>query len=103
MGHRSLGSSLLGMAAIAASGLQMAIVRPCISTSCRASIIRPRRCYGTRVKGTLRDKLATICDIPSLPIFRRIAMSSPVKSRVSIRAMSNESKPSSGLPIDLRG
>ncbi|OWM69239.1 hypothetical protein CDL15_Pgr025426 [Punica granatum] len=92
------------MTAVAASGLQMAAVRPCLSSSCRASMVGPRRTYGTRVKGALWDKLANICHVSSLSSFQRVPVSSPVKTtRVAIRAMSSESKPASGLAIDLRG
>ena len=106
---RSLFSSkkfdLLRMAATAASGLQMATARPCISSS-RGMVKAGAAILGTNSKRASWAKLASGSHISSTLPFERTLMSSSVKlNTVVTRAMSesSENKPVSGLPIDLRG
>ncbi|KAJ6713414.1 ENOYL-ACYL-CARRIER REDUCTASE [Salix purpurea] len=93
------------MAATAASGLQMATARPCISSS-RGMVKAGAAILGANSKGTSWAKLASGSHISSTLPFERTLMSSSVKlNKVVTRAMSesSENKPVSGLPIDLRG
>ncbi|XP_011037915.1 PREDICTED: enoyl-[acyl-carrier-protein] reductase [NADH], chloroplastic-like [Populus euphratica] len=93
------------MAATAASGLQMATARPCISSS-RRMVKAGAAILGANSKGASWAKLASGSHISNIQPFKRTLMSSPVKlNKVVTKAMSetNESKPVSGLPIDLRG
>nr|XP_034915811.1 enoyl-[acyl-carrier-protein] reductase [NADH], chloroplastic-like isoform X1 [Populus alba] len=106
---RSLFSSkkfnLFRMAATAASGLQMATARPCISSS-RRMVKAGAAILGANSKGASWAKLASGSHISYIQPFKRTLMSSSVKlNKVVTKAMSesNESKPVSGLPIDLRG
>lgn len=107
--HRFLFSSLqfhsLRMAATASSAMHITAARPSISSTCRifkagvASV-------GAHNKGTSWAKLASTCHISSVQSFRRNFMSSPAKfEKFPAKAMSGsgENKPSSGLPIDLKG
>ncbi|KAH8522918.1 hypothetical protein Peur_041413 [Populus x canadensis] len=93
------------MAATAASGLQMATARPCISSS-RRMVKAGAAILGANSKGASWAKLASGSHISNIQPFKRTLMSSSVKlNKVVTKAMSeaNESKPVSGLPIDLRG
>ncbi|CAK7339215.1 unnamed protein product [Dovyalis caffra] len=93
------------MAATAASGLQMATARPCISSS-RRVVKAGAAVVGANSKGASWSKLASGSHISSIQPFQRTFMSSSVKlNKVVTKAMSesSESKPVSGLPIDLRG
>ncbi|KAJ6714091.1 ENOYL-ACYL-CARRIER REDUCTASE [Salix viminalis] len=93
------------MAATAASGLQMATARPCISSS-RGMVKAGAAILGANSKGAPWAKLASGSHISSTLPFERTLMSSSVKlNKVVTRAMSesSENKPVSGLPIDLRG
>ncbi|KAI5600237.1 enoyl-[acyl-carrier-protein] reductase [Populus alba x Populus x berolinensis] len=93
------------MAATAASGLQMATARPCISSS-RRMVKAGAAILGANSKGASWAKLASGSHISYIQPFKRTLMSSSVKlNKVVTKAMSesNESKPVSGLPIDLRG
>ncbi|RQO84258.2 hypothetical protein POPTR_001G013500v4 [Populus trichocarpa] len=93
------------MAATAASGLQMATARPCISSS-RRMVKAGAAILGANSKGASWAKLASGSHISYIQPFKRTLMSSSVKlNKVVTKAMSesNESKPLSGLPIDLRG
>ncbi|KAB5572901.1 hypothetical protein DKX38_000095 [Salix brachista] len=93
------------MAATAASGLQMATARPCISSS-RGMVKAGAAILGANSKGASWAKLASGSHISSTLPFERTLMSSSVKlNKVMTRAMSefSENKPVSGLPIDLRG
>ncbi|KAJ6961297.1 hypothetical protein NC652_000264 [Populus alba x Populus x berolinensis] len=93
------------MAATAASGLQMATARPCISSS-RRMVKAGASILGANSKGASWAKLASGSHISYIQPFKRTLMSSSVKlNKVVTKAMSesNESKPVSGLPIDLRG
>ncbi|KAJ6428012.1 hypothetical protein OIU84_023427 [Salix udensis] len=93
------------MAATAASGLQMATARPCISSS-RGMVKAGAAILGANSKGVSWAKLASGSHISSTLPFERTLMSSSVKlNKVVTRAMSesSENKPVSGLPIDLRG
>ncbi|KAG5227589.1 ENOYL-ACP REDUCTASE family protein [Salix suchowensis] len=97
--------NLLRMAATAASGLQMATARPCISSS-RGMVKAGAAILGANSKGASWAKLASGSHISSTLPFERTLMSSSVKlNKVVTRAMSesSENKPVSGLPIDLRG
>ncbi|KAE9462288.1 hypothetical protein C3L33_05802, partial [Rhododendron williamsianum] len=93
------------MAATASSAMHITAARPSISSTCRifkagvASV-------GAHNKGTSWAKLASTCHISSVQSFRRNFMSSPAKfEKFPAKAMSGsgENKPSSGLPIDLKG
>uniref|UniRef100_A0A6M2EHH0 Enoyl-[acyl-carrier-protein] reductase [NADH], chloroplastic n=1 Tax=Populus davidiana TaxID=266767 RepID=A0A6M2EHH0_9ROSI len=93
------------MAATAASGLQMATARPCISSS-RRMVKAGAAILGANSKGASWARLASGSHISYIQPFKRTLMSSSVKlNKVVTKAMSesNESKPVSGLPIDLRG
>ncbi|KAI9215539.1 hypothetical protein POPTR_T014016v4 [Populus trichocarpa] len=93
------------MAATAASGLQMATARPCISSSHRV-VKAGAAILGASSKGASWAKLASGSHISSIQPFQRTFMSSSVKlNKVVTKAMSesSDSKPVSGLPIDLRG
>ncbi|KAL9407336.1 hypothetical protein Peur_004308 [Populus x canadensis] len=93
------------MAATAASGLQMATARPCISSS-RRMVKAGAAILGANSKGASWAKLASGSHISYTQPFKRTLMSSSVKlNKVVTKATSeaNESKPVSGLPIDLRG
>ncbi|TQE01248.1 hypothetical protein C1H46_013155 [Malus baccata] len=93
------------MATTAASSLQMATARPCISSS--------RRAFGSSSK-MLNDnfnvaswsKLSSTCHTSSVQSFQRSFKSSSMKmDKFVTKAMAgaSENKPVSGLPIDLRG
>ncbi|XP_011015301.1 PREDICTED: enoyl-[acyl-carrier-protein] reductase [NADH], chloroplastic-like [Populus euphratica] len=93
------------MAATAASGLQMATARPCISSSHRV-VKAGAAILGASSKGASWAKLASSSHISSIQPFQRTFMSSSVKLNKAVtKAMSesSDSKPVSGLPIDLRG
>ncbi|KAJ4827162.1 Enoyl-[acyl-carrier-protein] reductase [NADH], chloroplastic [Turnera subulata] len=93
------------MAATAVSGLQMATSRPCISPSPRI-VKAGAAILGVSSKEASWSRLPSVSHISSLQPFQRNCMSSSAKfRRVSTKAMaeSSESKPLSGLPIDLRG
>ncbi|KAI9398691.1 hypothetical protein POPTR_003G212700v4 [Populus trichocarpa] len=93
------------MAATAASGLQMATARPCISSSHRV-VKAGAAILGASSKGASWAKLASGSHISSIQPFQRTFMSSSVKlNKVVTKATSesSDSKPVSGLPIDLRG
>ncbi|KAG6783436.1 hypothetical protein NC652_009868 [Populus alba x Populus x berolinensis] len=93
------------MAATAASGLQMATARPCISCSHRVVKVGAA-ILGASSKGASWAKLASGSHISSIQPFQRTFMSSSVKLNKAVtKAMSesSDSKPVSGLPIDLRG
>ncbi|KAJ0021318.1 hypothetical protein Pint_31276 [Pistacia integerrima] len=93
------------MAATAASSLQMAAVRPCVSTSHRAVKAGVAFVAGNSKKASWAN-LASACHISSVQPLHRSFMSSSVKlDKVVTKATaeSSDSKPVSGLPIDLRG
>lgn len=96
---------LLEMAAKAASSLQMARVRPCISTSHRAFKAGVAFVSGDSKKASLA-KLASAGHLSSAQPLHRSFMSSSVKlDKFVTKAMAefSDSKPVSGLSIDLRG
>ncbi|CAN6558915.1 unnamed protein product [Malus baccata var. baccata] len=93
------------MATTAASSLQMATARPCISSS--------RRAFGSSSK-MLNDnfkvaswsKLSSTCHTSSVQSFQRSFTSSSMKMDKFVTmamAGASENKPVSGLPIDLKG
>ncbi|XP_044478601.1 enoyl-[acyl-carrier-protein] reductase [NADH], chloroplastic-like isoform X1 [Mangifera indica] len=93
------------MAAKAASSLQMARVRPCISTSHRAFKAGVAFVSGDSKKASLA-KLASAGHLSSAQPLHRSFMSSSVKlDKFVTKAMAefSDSKPVSGLSIDLRG
>ncbi|KAL5766767.1 hypothetical protein ACOSP7_017384 [Xanthoceras sorbifolium] len=93
------------MAATAASSLQMATVRPCISTS-RRVVKAGAAVFGGDSKGASWAKLTSTRHISSVQPFHRSFTTTSMKlDKVVTRAMaeSSNSKPVSGLPIDLRG
>lgn len=93
------------MAATAASSLQMATVRPCISTSHRDVKAGVAFVAGDSKKASWA-MLASACHLSSVQPLHRHFMSSSVKlDKAVTKAMaeSNDSKPVSGLPIDLKG
>ncbi|KAJ4724142.1 Enoyl-[acyl-carrier-protein] reductase [Melia azedarach] len=93
------------MAATAASSLQMAAVRPCISTSCRG-IKAGVALVSSNSKEASWAKLTSVRHISSVQHFQRSFTSSAVKfDKFVTRAVSasSDSKPVSGLPIDLKG
>ncbi|KAK1554434.1 hypothetical protein Q3G72_012109 [Acer saccharum] len=97
--------SSVKMAATAASSLQMATVRPCISTS-RRVVKAGAVVFGGDSKGASWTKLTSACHISSVIPFQRSFMTTSMKlDKVVTRAMaeSSDSKPVSGLPIDLKG
>lgn len=93
------------MASTMASGLHFATVRPYVSSSRRAFRL------GATILGYKNNvaswaELASTCHLSCMLPFRGISSSSGVKSDKPVtKAMSeaSQSKPSSGLPIDLRG
>lgn len=93
------------MAATAVSGLQMATARSHISSSHRifkagAAVL------GANSKGRSWAKLASACHISYFHHFQHSFSSSPIRfDKVVTRAMpeASEKKPTSGLPIDLKG
>ncbi|KAK3205046.1 hypothetical protein Dsin_019092 [Dipteronia sinensis] len=93
------------MAATAASSLQMATVRPCISTS-RRVVKAGAVVFGGDSKGSSWAKLTSACHISSVKPFHRSFTTTSMKlDKVVTRAMaeSSDSMPVSGLPIDLKG
>ncbi|KAI8526290.1 hypothetical protein RHMOL_Rhmol13G0297000 [Rhododendron molle] len=93
------------MVATASSAMHITAARPSISSTCRifkagvASV-------GAHNKGTSWAKLASTCHLSSVQSFHRNFMSSPAKfEKFPAKAVSGsgENKPSSGLPIDLKG
>ncbi|XP_024047755.1 enoyl-[acyl-carrier-protein] reductase [NADH], chloroplastic [Citrus clementina] len=93
------------MAATAACSLQMAAVKPCISSSHRG-VKAGVAVVGGNSKGALWTKLSSASHISSGQPFLRSFTSSSVKfDKVVTRAMAESStnKPISGLPIDLKG
>lgn len=96
---------LLEMATTASSSLQIAAARPCLSSS-RRLFKAGATILGGNSKAATWNKLTSGCHISSVQPFQRSFTSSSIKfSKVATKAMSNssESKPVSGLPIDLRG
>ncbi|XWS52441.1 hypothetical protein CRYUN_Cryun11dG0071100 [Craigia yunnanensis] len=93
------------MVATAASSLQIAAARPCISSSHR--VVKARAAIlGANSKTVSWTKLTSACNVSSLEPFLRSFTSSPVKfNKVVTKAMieSCENTPVSGLPIDLEG
>lgn len=93
------------MAATAASGLQMATARACISPSRRLFKAGALN-HGVHCKGASWATLTTACHVSSSQPLRRSFTSTPTKfDKVVTKAMADASgsKPPSGLPIDLRG
>ncbi|KAJ6934701.1 hypothetical protein NC651_009641 [Populus alba x Populus x berolinensis] len=93
------------MAATAASGLQMATARPCISCSHRV-VKAGAAILEASSKGASWAKLASDSHISSIQPFQRTFMSSSVKLNKAVTkaiSESSDSKPVPGLPIDLRG
>lgn len=93
------------MAACAASGLQMAAARPCVSSS-RGVVKAGATILGANAKKAAWAKFASASHVSSIQPFQRNFMSSSVKfNKVVTKAISesSESKPVSGLPIDLKG
>ena len=96
---------LLEMATTAASSLQIATARPCISSS-RRLFKAGAAILGCNSKAVSWNKLTSACHISSVQPFQRSFTSSSIKfDKVVTKAMSEatENKPISGLPIDLRG
>lgn len=93
------------MASAMASGLHLATARPYGASSHQAFRIGATiLCYNDKVASWA--KLASTCHLSCMLPFRRISSSSGVKSDKPVtKAMSeaSQSKPSSGLPIDLKG
>ncbi|XWS59242.1 hypothetical protein CRYUN_Cryun08bG0104600 [Craigia yunnanensis] len=93
------------MGTAAAPGTYMATIKPCISYS-RKMLVSSVVNISTEHKGASWTRLASSSNISSRqPFFHRIT-SGPVKfEKFVTRAMSetNDKKPLSGLPIDLRG
>ncbi|KAB1227874.1 Enoyl-[acyl-carrier-protein] reductase [NADH], chloroplastic [Morella rubra] len=93
------------MATTAASSLQIAAARPCISSSNRLF----KGCttfLGGNTRVASWSKLASACHISSAQLFHRSLTSSSSRfNKVVTRAMSkaSENKPDSGLCIDLKG
>ncbi|XP_059665172.1 enoyl-[acyl-carrier-protein] reductase [NADH], chloroplastic-like [Cornus florida] len=93
------------MAATMASGLQITAARPSISSTRRIFKVGVAS-IGVSSRGASWTKLASTCHISSAQYFQRSFTSSPAKfENVVTKAMSgdSENKPSSGLPIDLKG
>ncbi|GMY16143.1 enoyl-[acyl-carrier-protein] reductase [NADH], chloroplastic [Fagus crenata] len=93
------------MATTAASSLQIATARPCISSS-RKLFKAGAAILGGNSKVASWNKLTSACHISSAQPFHRSFTSSSIKfDKVVTKAMSEatENKPISGLPIDLRG
>ncbi|XVF69734.1 hypothetical protein PTKIN_Ptkin11bG0105500 [Pterospermum kingtungense] len=93
------------MPATAASSLQLAAGRPCISSS-RRVVTAGAAILGANSNAVSWTKLTSACNISPLEPFRRSFASSSVKfKKVVTRAMSEstENKPVSGLPINLKG
>lgn len=93
------------MAATAACSLQMAAVRPCISSSHRGAKAGVA-VIGGNSKGASWTKLSSASHLSSVQPFLRNFTSSSVKfDKVVTTAMAESStnKPISGLPIDLKG
>uniref|UniRef100_A0A2N9EEP4 Uncharacterized protein n=1 Tax=Fagus sylvatica TaxID=28930 RepID=A0A2N9EEP4_FAGSY len=92
------------MATTAASSLQIATARPCISSS-RKLFKAGAAILGGNSKVASWNKLTSACHISSAQPFHRSFTSSSIKfDKVVTKAMSEatENKPISGLPIDLR-
>lgn len=92
------------MATTAASSLQMATARPCISSSHRVFRSSAAMLHGNS-KVVSSSKLSSACHISSVQSFQRSFTSSSLKmDKFVTKAMagSSENKPS-GLPIDLKG
>jgi len=93
------------MASTMASGLHFATARPYVSSSHRALRLGAT-ILGYDSKVASWAKLASACHLSCMLPFRGISSSSGLKSAKPVtKAMSedSQSKPSSGLPIDLRG
>ncbi|KAK9999751.1 hypothetical protein SO802_019354 [Lithocarpus litseifolius] len=93
------------MATTAASSLQIATARPCISSS-RRLFKAGTAILGGNSKAVSWNKLTSACHISFIQPFQQSFTSSSIKfDKVVTKAMSEatENKPISGLPIDLRG
>ncbi|KAK8590937.1 hypothetical protein V6N13_031008 [Hibiscus sabdariffa] len=92
-------------AATLASNLQIVAARPCISLS--PGVFKASSAIlGLNSKGVSRTKLTSSCNVSSFEPSRHRFISSAVKfNKVVTMAMSesSESRPISGLPIDLKG
>ncbi|KAK9156624.1 hypothetical protein Scep_003198 [Stephania cephalantha] len=94
------------MAAAAGSGLQMATMRPCISSSSRRVFMGSSSILGCESRENSWAKLTSSANIASLqPFFRSFSSTRPAFDKVMPKAMAESSDKSSGhgLPIDLRG
>ncbi|KAK8630337.1 hypothetical protein V6N13_079135 [Hibiscus sabdariffa] len=94
------------MAATAASGLQLASARPCIASS-RRVFKAGAATLDANSKAVSWTKLASARNLSQslVPFWRNFASSSVKFNKVVTKAMSesSETKPVSGLPIDLKG
>ncbi|XP_042958847.1 enoyl-[acyl-carrier-protein] reductase [NADH], chloroplastic-like [Carya illinoinensis] len=91
--------------ATAASGLQIAAVRPSFSSS-RRLFKAGAAILGDNCKAALWNKLTSSCHMSSvIPLQRSFTSSSIQFDKFLTKAMSeaSDNKPASGLPIDLRG
>lgn len=99
-----VGLHLFKMATTAASGLQMAAARPCISSSRSAFKAGAAMLCGS-FKVSSWAKLSSACHVSSIEPFQRSFTSSVKFDKFVIKAVSeaSEKKHVPGLPIDLRG
>lgn len=96
---------LFKMATKAASGLQMAAARPCISNSRSAFKVGAAVLRGSS-KVSSWAKLSSACHVSSIQSFQRSFTSSSVKFDKFLTkavAEASEKKHVPGLPIDLKG
>ncbi|KAJ0088465.1 hypothetical protein Patl1_32995 [Pistacia atlantica] len=93
------------MAAAATSGAQMAVIKPCVSSS-RKSFMPSRASFSTDNQNASWKMLASSSQLASAKPSVQSLTARPGKSvKFVTRAMSaeNENKPLPGLPVDLRG
>lgn len=93
------------MATAATPATNMAMIKPCISSSCKV-FMSSAASFSTESKEASRNRLTSSSHISSRQPFFQSIFSPPIKfKKLVTRAMSaaNENKPLPGLPVDLRG
>ncbi|XP_010541991.1 PREDICTED: enoyl-[acyl-carrier-protein] reductase [NADH], chloroplastic [Tarenaya hassleriana] len=94
------------MATKAASSMQIAATRPCLSSSPKAFKSGPNS-YGVNAKAMSWDRLTSAYHLSNIAPLRKQSLAStlgkPVTFVTKAVSESSETKASSGLPIDLRG
>ncbi|XP_010557665.1 PREDICTED: enoyl-[acyl-carrier-protein] reductase [NADH], chloroplastic-like [Tarenaya hassleriana] len=94
------------MAATVASSMQIAATRPCLSASPKV-LMAGTNSFGFNPKAASWDRLTSACHLSNLAPLKKQSLAAtlgkPVTFVTKAMSESNETKASSGLPIDLTG